>query len=166
VPTGWRTVARKGSSEEGYQGNGTWVHARDPRYAAHDVVTLGCTEVTRDDYPDPVAALEGTYKTKKGGAGVGLVLQFSNQQRARTFFEVYLKQIRACNQPNGPVLIKVIPSSAGLIDQRTDPVDPTNDWTEVGLMKDQRVTLVVLTDQGHKRSRTQSERLLSQIPNG
>lgn len=76
VPAGWRTAALPGSDEEGFQGNGTWVHARDPRYAAQDVITLGCSLVTRDDYTDPSAALEGNYKNHSrrswhwSGAGI------------------------------------------------------------------------------------------------
>jgi len=57
VPAGWRTVARKGGVEEGFQGNGTWVHARDPRYAALEVVSLGCADISRAGFPDPVSAL-------------------------------------------------------------------------------------------------------------
>jgi hypothetical protein len=52
IPAGWETAVRAGSDEEGFEGNGTWVHARDPRYAAQDVITLGCATVTRDDYTD------------------------------------------------------------------------------------------------------------------
>ena len=60
IPRGWRTVVRAGGPEEGYEGNGTWVHGRDPRYAALDVISIGCAAVTRDDYRDPIHALEGT----------------------------------------------------------------------------------------------------------
>ena len=30
VPAGWQTAVLDGGDEEGLQGNGTWVHARDP----------------------------------------------------------------------------------------------------------------------------------------
>ena len=66
-----------GSDEEGFEGNGTWVHARDPRYAAQDVITLGCATVTRDDYTDPDAALEGNYHNRSGDRGIGLVLELT-----------------------------------------------------------------------------------------
>ena len=75
VPAGWQTVARPGGAEEGFRGNGTWVHARDPRYAALDAITVGCADITRDDYTDPTAALEGNYRKGANdgvGAGPGL----------------------------------------------------------------------------------------------
>ena len=30
IPSGWRTAVLDGGDEEGFRGNGTWVHARDP----------------------------------------------------------------------------------------------------------------------------------------
>lgn len=163
VPRGWRTVAREGGSEEGYQGNGSWVHARDPRYAAAGVITLGCADVTRDDYPDPVAALEGTYERRRGEPGVGLVLEFSSSQLAATFYRRYLQQIRACSGPDAPFGAKVIPSRLGLIDQRSLP---DGDWTEVARLSGPRLTLVILTDPRHRRTRGESEALLRQIAAG
>jgi hypothetical protein len=163
VPTGWRTVVRPGGSEQGYEGNGTWVHARDPRYAAQDVVTLGCADVTRDDYPDPSAALEGTYEKKKNEPGIGLVLQFSTEKKAIAFYDVYLEQLRACRQPGGLVRTTILASSLGLIDHRTSS---DGDWTEVGTRVDTRVTLIILTDPGHHITRAQSESLLRQVRAG
>jgi hypothetical protein len=163
VPRGWRTIARKGGSEEGYQGNGTWVHARDPRYAAQDVITLGCASITRDDYTDPSAALEGSYQKKEGAPGIGIVLQFDSRQAATRFYSLYVRQVAACRRADGPVLTRIIPSRLGLIDQRTYP---DGDWTEVGALKADRLTLIILTDPGHKISMESSERLLQQIASG
>ena len=146
--------------EEGYQGNGTWVHARDPRYAAADVINLGCADVTRDDYPDPVAALEGTYERRKGEPGVGLVLQFSSSSRAAAYYRRYVEQVSACRGPEAPFAAKVIPSALGLIDQRSLP---DGDWTEVARLSGPRLTMVILTDPRHRRSRAESEALLRQI---
>lgn len=163
VPAGWKTIARKGGAEEGYEGNGTWVHGRDPRYAAHDVITLGCAAVTRDDYPDPSAALEGSYTKKQGDAGIGLVLQFSSPQRASSYWKVYRQQVSACTTGKGPVSTTIVSSDLGLIDQRTYP---DGDWTEVGQRAGSRVTLIILTDPGHRITKAHSESLLQQIPTG
>lgn len=160
VPAGWRSVVRAGGSEEDFQGNGTWVHARDPRYAAFGVITLGCAEVTRDDYPDPTAALEGTYQKKKDQPGIGLVLQFASERQAAAYYRVYLRQIRACRTPDGPVVVEVVPSALGLIDRRSSA---DGDWTEVGRLSGSRLTLVILSDPGHRRSRADSEALLRDI---
>ncbi len=161
VPAGWKTIARPGGAEDGYQGNGTWVHGRDPRYAAHDVITLGCADVTRDDYPDPRAALEGSYTKKQGDAGIGLVLQFDSVEKASAYWRVYRDQVSACTAGDGPVSVRLVKSDAGLIDQRTYP---DGDWTEVGQRAGARVTLIILTDPGHRITKAQSESLLRQIP--
>lgn len=160
VPVGWRTIARAGGSEEGYEGNGTWVHARDPRYAAQSVITLGCAVVTRDDYVDPVHALEGDYTKGQGRPGIGLVLQFSTPARARAYYQLYVQQVRACRAESSPLRTRVLPSARGLIDQRSYP---DGDWTEVGGLSGSRLTLVILSDPGHRISRARSEALLHQI---
>jgi hypothetical protein len=162
VPSGWKTVVRKGGSEEGFEGNGSWVRGRDPRYAANDIITLGCATVTRDDYPDPTAALEGSYE-KAGQSGIALALQFATKAKAKDFYAVYTRQVRACAGSAGPVSIRIISSERGLIDQRSYP---DGDWTEVGALRGDRLTLIILSDPGHRISPAQSERLLSAIASG
>ena len=158
-PPGWKTVVRPGGSEEGYQGNGTWVHARDPRYAAQAVVAVGCAAVTRDDYPDPVAALEGTYE-RQGQPGISLALQFADQRRAAAFWRVYLSQVKACTRGDGAVRTEVLEESAGLVDRRSGD---DGEWTEVGVRRAERVTLVLLSDPGHRISEQSSRRLLDRL---
>lgn len=162
VPDQWRTAVRTGGSEAGFEGNGTWVRGRDPRYAAQDIITLGCADVTRDDYPDPTAALEGSYE-RAGQPGIGLVLQFADEAKAKAFYTVYTRQVRACSASDGPVVIEVVDSDRGLIDRRTYP---DGDWTEVGALRGTRLTLVILSDPGHRITRQQSERLLAKIDRG
>ena len=103
VPKGWRTVALDGGEEEGFEGNGTWVHDRDPRYAASDVIGVGCAPVTRDDYTDPVAALEGNYEGQGRRPGVGLAMQFADADAATRYFTLYRAQVQACIASDGPV---------------------------------------------------------------
>jgi hypothetical protein len=126
------------------------------------VITLGCSTITRDDYTDPSAVLEGTYQ-KNGAPGIGIVLQFDGRRAAARFYSRYTHQVAACTSPDGPVLTRIIPSKLGLIDRRTYP---DGDWTEVGALKADRLTLIILTDPGHKISKQSSERLLEQIASG
>jgi hypothetical protein len=156
-------VAREGGAEEGYQGNGTWVHQRDPRYAARDAITIGCADVSRDDYSDPVAALEGTYESRAGDPGIGLVLQFGTADAAKGYYDHYVHQVSACTSEDGPVVAEVIQSNQGLIDRRSYP---DGDWTEVAALRRSRVTLVILTDPGHKISTAAAERLLAATTSG
>ncbi len=160
VPAGWRKATLKGSDEEGFRGNGTWVHARDPRYAAQDVITIGCAAVTRDDYADPKAALEGNYAKGASASGVGLVLDFGDPSPARAFFDLYRQQVRACRSTDDPLRTKILTEEGGLVDQRTYP---DSDWTEVAKQTGNTVTLIILSDPGHRVTRTAAERILEQI---
>ena len=152
-------MARKGGEEEGYLGNGTWVHERDPRYAAFDVITIGCSAVTRDDYTDPTAALEGTYE-RKGEAGIGLALQFATPAQASAYFDLYRRQVAACQANDAPVTISRVASPTGLIDRRTYA---DGDWTEVGNVNGRLVTLIILSDPGLRISAADASLLLNQI---
>jgi len=160
VPTGWRTIARTGGDEEGYRGNGTWVHARDPRYAAQDAITVGCREITRDDYTDPTAALEGNYEDAAGEPGVGLLLDFADARTAARWFELYRLQVEACTTADDPVRTTIIPTATGLVDRRSYP-DGT--WLEVAKQSGTAVTLVILSDPGRRISARAADRLLAQI---
>jgi len=160
VPAGWTPVALEGGSEEGFRGNGTWVHARDPRYAAQDVITIGCADVTRDDYPDPVAALEGNYTGGDGEPGVALALDFADEAAAAAYWERYTAQVAACQTLDEPVRTELVDGLPGLLDRRTYP---DGDWTEVGRRSGVRVTLVILADDGHQITRDQARALLEQL---
>jgi hypothetical protein len=160
VPAGWRTAALEGGTEEGFRGNGTWVHARDPRYAANAAITIGCADVTRDDYPDPVAALEGDYSGRGGVPGVALALEFGADADATRFWDRYVEQVRACQTVDDPVHTEIVVDGDGLVDRRTYP---DSAWTEVGRQVGSRVTLVILTDEDHRITETQARRLMAQL---
>jgi hypothetical protein len=160
VPAGWRTVALDGGEEDGFEGNGTWVHARDPRYAAQDVIGVGCAAVTRDDYADPIAALEGNYASKGGAPGIGLALQFADPDAARHYFELYRKQAQACTTKPGPVRTTMITGVTGLADHRRYD---DGEWTEVGCQVGDRVILVILSDSGRRIDRARAQGILDQI---
>lgn len=165
VPTGWRTVALPGGEEEGYQGNGTWVHARDPRYAALDVITVGCADVTRDDYTDPHAALEGTYR-QGAEDGIGLVLEFTGPAAARGYFARYLAQVKACTPPDADphtaVLAEPVAADGGrgLVDHRTYA---ERRWTEMAELNGARLTLIILSDPQRRIGASQAQAVLDQI---
>jgi hypothetical protein len=160
VPAGWRTVALDGGEEEGFEGNGTWVHALDPRHAAQDMIGVGCAPVTRDDYADPVAALEGNYASKGGAPGVGRALQFADPDAARHYFDLYREQVEACTTKAGPVCITMITGVDGLADHRRYD---DGEWTEVGRQAGDRVILVILSDPGGKIDRVAAQAILDQM---
>jgi hypothetical protein len=160
VPKGWRTVALDGGEEEGFEGNGTWVHERDPRYAASDTIGVGCAPVTRDDYSDPVAALEGNYEGPGRLPGVGLAMQFADSSAAERYFTLYRQQVEACTKAGGPVRTTLITGVDGLADHRRYD---DGDWTEVGRQAGSRVVLVILSDPGHKMTKTAVQGILAQI---
>lgn len=91
---GWEPVAKPGSAEEGFMGNGTWVHATSAEHSAFAAIALGCTDL--GPYPLPMAALEGNLADDDGNPGVGLTLEFSSRSEAETYFAEWLRQAEAC----------------------------------------------------------------------
>jgi hypothetical protein len=160
IPSGWQTAALEGGDEEGFLGNGTWVHARDPRYAARDVIALGCAAVTRDDYTDPTAALEGNYRNRSGDPGIGLVLEFDDDQAATDYFELYRRQVQSCTKSDGPVRTRILSGVGGLVDRR---IYPDSKWTEIAERNDRRITLIILSDASQAVSKASAQRILDQI---
>lgn len=160
VPEGWKTIARPGGDEEGFRGNGTWVHARDPRYAAQAAITVGCRDITRDDYTDPTAALEGNYEDAEGEPGVALLLDFADASDAVRWFDLYQLQVQACSKVDEPVRTTIVPTETGLADRRRYP-DGT--WLEVVKQSGSTVTLIILSDPGQRITAVGASRLLAKI---
>jgi hypothetical protein len=149
-----------GGDEGGFRGNGTWVHARDPRYAAQDVIAIGCAAVTRDDYTDPIAALEGNYQNRSGASGIGLALEFNDDQAASRYFDLYRSQVQACTGRDQPVHTTIVSGVSGLVDRRTYP---DSEWTEIVERDGPRITLIILSDTRHAISKASARRILDQI---
>lgn len=162
-PAGWQPVVGKGGVEQGYRGNGTWVQGRDPRYAAQDSITIGCAPISRNDYPDPIAALQATYgkRGRPATPGIGLLLQFGSAADASDYYSAYVRQVRACDRPTGPMVATVVGSRLGLIDHRSYPDGSA--WTEMVGVHGRRVTQVILTDPGRKIGRAQADAILRQF---
>lgn len=161
-PKGWKKVARDGGVEEGFRGNGTWVREKDPRYAAFELITVGCQEVTRDDYTDPQHALVGDYQSAAGLPGVGQVMQFGSNEDAQDFFNLYVAQVTACADKVDPAKIEIVSSERGLIDRRTY-ADGAGEWTEVAAVRDRVTTFVILSDPKHKIGETEALAILKQL---
>lgn len=94
IPDGWSPTARPGSPEEGYLGNGTWVHATSAPHSAFAAISLGCTDLLA--YPEPSAALEGTLTDASGSFGIGLTLEFASEADAAAYFAEWIRQAEAC----------------------------------------------------------------------
>jgi hypothetical protein len=88
------------------------------------------------------------------------VLQFSGSDAAVGFFDLYRGQVAACGNTNDPVRTTIVPSQAGLIDRRRYP---DGDWTEVAKISGERLTMIILSDPGHKISSGAAEQLMAQI---
>ncbi len=93
-PDGWDRVALDGSPDEGFTGNGTWLHAVDPARKGSDVLAIGCAATTTDA-PAPIAALEGNLSSE-GRPGVSIAMQFASDGAAQEYFAVWQSQMRAC----------------------------------------------------------------------
>lgn len=94
VVDGWLPTAKPGGPEEGFVGNGTWVHATSPEHSAYAAIALGCSEVGA--YPQPLSALEGNLTDEAGHPGVGLTLEFVTPADAQAYFAEWLRQAEAC----------------------------------------------------------------------
>jgi hypothetical protein len=61
------------------------------------------------------------YKNHSGDRGIGLVLEFPDEQAATTYFDLYRKQIQACTRKDQPVRTAILTGVDGLVERRTYP---------------------------------------------
>ena len=59
--------------------------------------------------------------------------------------------------PSGPTIVS---DTDGLVDRRTYP---DSDWTEIARQTGSRITMIILTDPGHRISRAATRAILDQI---
>lgn len=144
VPPRWNKVARPGGADEGFIGNGTWVHDRPPVNAAYEILAVGCKPVEVDAYAPPKAALAGTLAGSADQPGNTIALEFAEAAAARTWYEQLMGQLQACTAPGSSPKVNLA--------RRGDQFFGTRDygagqvWTEFGKVSNTKVVLFILAD--------------------
>ena len=141
VPSGWEPEVREGSLDEGFLGNGTWVHAREAQFSAIGVMTVGCAAVDDSSWEPPTAALEGNL-IRDGQPGVVLALEFPSADAARGFFDGFVQQLEAC-EASGSVT-RVGADADTWLGRR----DLGSAWSEIVGLDGERVTSLIVSDGG------------------
>ncbi|GAA1396209.1 hypothetical protein GCM10009599_23460 [Luteococcus peritonei] len=153
-------MVQKGSIEEGFLGNGTPAHARDPRYAAYEIMSVGCAEVKRDSWTDPTHALE--VSLAKGPAkGMAEAMVFADAQQARTWFTQWTAQLKACEGSSNPKTTASSTTADSWIGRRS--YGSADGWAEVGAVMDNTVRLYLLADPDGAITTQQQQALLAQV---
>jgi hypothetical protein len=152
---GWSTFVDPGSAADGYLGNGSFVRERDREELVASLVPLGCTDlVTVPVLPRPQHALEATYRHENGAAAVVMVLDYPNENAARSLLGELTAVVSACppgaaaSDPASPyrLSIQVVRSDEDeLHDLRRETgqgASPAR-WVEVAVREGPRVALAV-----------------------
>ncbi len=141
APPGWKPVVAAGGPDEGYIGNGTAARARDPRYAAYEILAIGCAPVTRADWTDPTGALE--VELGNGSQqGFGEALQFATAANATTWFTVWKQQLTACTDvPN----VTIVTQGPNRLIGRRD-YGSGESYAELALVEGRLIRLYILAD--------------------
>lgn len=142
-------------------GNGRSAQARDAGYAAWEAMMVGCAEVDRRRWTDPAHALYLSVE-RAGRPGVGLVMQFADEDAARRWHEAFVAQLRACpSTPTGsaPGVTRIASAPDRWVGRRTVDGDP---WAEVAVRTGAVVRLWLLQDAG-ELDETQLRRLAEQL---
>ncbi len=137
VPEGWERVAKEGSADEGFFGNGTWVHAVDPVLRGAGTLAVGCDDAS----PDlagmvPTAVLEGTLE-REGAPGIVLAMEFADEDAAARYFEEYKRQVGLCE---GTVVEQVGETPQTWFGRR----DLGQTWSEAAALNGDRATFIIL----------------------
>ncbi len=144
----WEYRVDNGSTEDGYQGNGTPAMARDVDEVVAAITPLGCRPLV---LPTPEAALEVTYGRDDGTPAVGLVLEFSSPEVAVSFFQRRAQVMRTCQESRSSrATVTVLRDSPDtFIAERDEHLGATPLWTEGVRRVDARVFFfAVAGDQG------------------
>ncbi len=98
---GWTT----GQTADGHgELDGDWLVARDPGDLNAALPPIGCLGITAPPaYPQPVAALQGTYIASSAGLdAVVISIQYASEAEAVAFMQSYARDISACPPPASP----------------------------------------------------------------
>lgn len=137
VPEGWERVAKEGSADEGFFGNGTWVHAVDPVLRGAGTLAVGC-DVAPPDLAGmvPTAVLEGTIE-QDGAPGIVLAMEFSDEAAAERYFAEYKRQVGLCE---GTVVEQVGETERTWFGRR----DLGQTWSEAAALNGDRATFIIM----------------------
>jgi D-alanyl-D-alanine carboxypeptidase len=105
--SGWRRFADPGGPEDGWVGNGTFVHARNARGAAVGVLPLGCAARASAALPAPRFALQGSYVSRDSRSAQAVVMQFVTRADAVTYFAGLEQRLLRCTTADGPSGVSV-----------------------------------------------------------
>lgn len=99
---GWTAYRDPGGAEKGFAGNGDWVRARGPAEVVDALVPLGCAGAgTMPRPPQPVHALEATFRGPVGEPAVALALEYADGPAAATAFRRLARLYAACTATRG-----------------------------------------------------------------
>lgn len=136
-PDGWDQAILEGSFDEGFIGNGTWVHEVDPVLRGGGVLAVGCSEAPQDlTGRVPVGALEGSLE-RDGAIGVSLALQFADAGIAADYFASWLDELAACT---GSLVEPLDQSETHWLGYR----DLGEAWSEVGALDGEITRFLIL----------------------
>jgi hypothetical protein len=147
---GWEYRVDKGSAEEGYLGSGEPAIARDPASVLAAITPLGCRP---GQLPMPEAALEVTY-TRRDLPGVGLLLQFADDDAAGLFFTEHAGVLQRCSADGGANVSIEAHTDQLLVTTRMDEVGGTPAWTEGVGLRGAEVMLIAVADPSDRGVRT------------
>jgi hypothetical protein len=110
--------------------------------------------------PLPVTITPTRHQNRSGAPGIGLALEFNDDQAASRYFDLYRRQVQACTARDQPVHTTIMSGVSGLVDRRTYP---DSQWTEIVERNGSRITLIILSDPRHAISKASAQRILDQI---
>lgn len=137
VPATWERAVYEGSADEGFYGNGTWVHAVDPVLRGAGTLAVGCDNAPPDlEGMVPTAVLEGTLE-RDGAPGIALAMRFADDVTAAEFFAEYQRQLSLCE---GKTVQKLGETTDTWFGRRQ--LDTT--WSEVAALNGDVATFLIL----------------------
>ncbi len=140
---GWEYRIDPGSVEDGYSGSGAPAIARDPAEVVNAITPLGCKPAKQ--LPMPKHALEVTYQ-KGSTQGVGLLLEFIDEQEAATFFEAHTSALRDCAKTDRVIAQVTVDEPTRFVSVRKPGVGKEGAWIEGIHVDGTQILLVALSD--------------------
>jgi hypothetical protein len=124
---GWEYRIDPGSVEEGYSGSGAPAISRDPAEVVNAITPLGCKPAKQQSMPNH--ALEVTYE-KGSTPGVGLLLEFAEDQDAAAFFDAHTSALRDCAKTDRVIAEVAVDEPTRFVSVRTQGAGQEGAWVE------------------------------------